>query len=142
MNIVNSLTLRHIKSHKRRSLLTVLSIIVSVAMVTAVFTTVFSFVSFLKDSTLAYDGSWQAQLIYEEAPDLAAFQSENMEYYAGTQLCQFTYQKDIEKAKAYSQIDAVDENVVKMRNIHIKEGAFPKSKNDLLITDKYIENNK
>ena len=27
MNIVNSLTLRHIKSHKRRSLLTVLSII-------------------------------------------------------------------------------------------------------------------
>ena len=41
MNIVNSLTLRHIKSHKRRSLLTVLSIIVSVAMVTAVFTTVF-----------------------------------------------------------------------------------------------------
>ena len=142
MNIVNSLTLRHIKSHKRRSLLTVLSIIVSVAMVTAVFTTVFSFVSFLKDSTLAYDGSWQAQLIYEEAPDLAAFQSENMEYYAGTQLCQFTYQKDIEKAKAYSQIDAVDENVVKMRNINIKEGAFPKSKNDLLITDKYIENNK
>ena len=142
MNIVNSLTLRHIKSHKRRTLLTVLSIIVSVAMVTAVFTTVFSFVSFLKDSTLAYDGSWQAQLIYEEAPDLAAFQSENMEYYAGTQLCQFTYQKDIEKAKAYSQIDAVDENVVKMRNIHIKEGAFPKSKNDLLITDKYIENNK
>ncbi len=142
MNIVNSLTLRHIKSHKRRSLLTVLSIIVSVAMVTAVFTTVFSFVSFLKDSTLAYDGSWQAQLIYEEAPDLAAFQSENMEYYAGTQLCQFTYQKDIEKAKAYSQIDAVDENVVKMRNIHIKEGAFPKNKNDLLITDKYIENNK
>ena len=142
MSIVNSLTLRHIKSHKRRSLLTVLSIIVSVAMVTAVFTTVFSFVSFLKDSTLAYDGSWQAQLIYEEAPDLAAFQSEDMEYYAGTQLCQFTYQKDIEKAKAYSQIDAVDENVVKMRNIHIKEGAFPKSKNDLLITDKYIENNK
>ncbi|MBO5495586.1 MAG: ABC transporter permease [Eubacterium sp.] len=142
MNIVNSLTLRHIKSHKRRSLLTVLSIIVSVAMVTAVFTTVFSFVSFLKDSTLAYDGSWQAQLIYEEAPDLAEFQSEDMEYYTGTQLCQFTYQKDIEKAKAYSQIDAVDENVVKMRNIHIKEGTFPKSKNDLLITDKYIENNK
>ena len=142
MNIVNSLTLRHIKSHKRRSLLTVLSIIVSVAMVTAVFTTVFSFVSFLKDSTLAYDGSWQAQLIYEEAPDLAEFQSEDMEYYAGTQLCQFTYQKDIEKAKAYSQIDAVDENAVKMRNIHIKEGAFPKNKNDLLITDKYIENNK
>ena len=41
MNIVNSLTLRHMNSHNRRSLLTVLSIIVSGAMVTAVFTTVF-----------------------------------------------------------------------------------------------------
>ncbi|MBE6817311.1 MAG: FtsX-like permease family protein [Ruminococcaceae bacterium] len=142
MNIVNTLTLRHIKSHKRRSLLTVLSIIVSVAMVTAVFTTVFSFVTFLRDATLAYDGSWQAELTYEETPDLAAFQSEDTEYYAGVQLCRFTYQKDIEKAKAYSQIDAVDEAVVKMRNIKIKEGAFPKNKGDLLITDKYIENNK
>lgn len=142
MNIVNTLTLRHIKSHKRRSLLTVLSIIVSVAMVTAVFTTVFSFVTFLKDSTLAYDGNWQAQLIYDQAPDLAEFQSGDMEYYSGTQLCQFAYQKDIEKAKAYSQIDEVDKAVVKMRNINIKEGSFPKDKSDLLVTDKYIENNK
>ena len=50
MNIVNKLTLRHIKSHKRRSLLTVLAIIVSVAMVTAVFTSIFSFIKFMQDS--------------------------------------------------------------------------------------------
>ena len=142
MNIVNSLTLRHIKTHKRRSVLTILSIIVSVAMVTAVFTSVFSFVTFLKDSTLAYDGSWQAQLVYSKTPDLAEFENADMEYYTGTDLCSFTYQKDIEKAKAYSQISAVDETAVDMRNINIKKGSFPKNRGDLLVTDKYIENNK
>ena len=142
MNIINNLTLRHIKTHKRRSVLTVLSIIVSVAMVTAVFTSIFSFVTFLKDATFAYDGSWQAELLYDEAPDLSALKSDELEYYAGRNAFQFTYDSESEKPKAYAQVDAVDETVVDMRNIEITDGAFPKSNNEILITDDYIERNK
>ncbi len=142
MNIVNKLTLRHIKTHKRRSLLTILSIIVSVAMITAVFTSVFSFVTFLKDATLAYDGSWQAQLFYDEAPDMSAFKSDEMIYYAGANAFQFTYDNNSQKAKAYGNVDAVDEAAVDMRNIHIIEGAFPKTADEILVTDSYIEKNK
>ncbi len=61
MNIVNTLTLRHLKSHKKRSVLTVLAIIVSVAMVTAVFTSAISFVKFFQNTTLAVDGNWHAK---------------------------------------------------------------------------------
>lgn len=142
MNIVNKLTLRHIKTHKRRSLLTILSIIVSVAMITAVFTTVFSFVTFLKDATRAYDGSWQAQLFYDETPDMSPFKNDEMDYYAGDSAFQFTYDKDSQKAKAYGNVDAVDETVVDMRNINIKDGAFPKTADEILVTDSYIEKNK
>lgn len=142
MNIVNKLTLRHIATHRRRSLLTVLSIIVSVAMITAVFTSVFSFVTFLKDATLAYDGSWQAQLFYDEAPDMAALKNDEITYYTGKNAFQFTFDKDSQKAKAYGNVDAVDENAVDMRNIHIKDGAFPKTANEILVTDSYIERNK
>ena len=142
MSIVNSLTLRHIKSHKRRSLLTVLSIIVSVAMVTAVFTSVFSFVTFSKDATLAYDGNWQAQLFYDETPDMSAFKSDDIEYYAGKNVFQFTFDKDSNKSKAFAQADAVDETAVDMRNINIIHGAFPKKENELLLTNDYIEKNK
>ena len=142
MNIVNKLTLQHIKTHKRRSLLTILSIIVSVAMVTAVFTTVFSFVTFLKDATLAYDGSWQAQLFYDEAPDISAFNNNELIYYAGKNAFQFTYDKNSQKAKSYGNVDTVDESVIDMRNINIKDGAFPKTANEILITDSYIERNK
>ena len=142
MNIVNKLTLRHINTHKRRSVMTVLSIIVSVAMITAVFTTVFSFVTFLKDATLAYDGSWQAQLFYDDAPDISAFKNDEIEYYAGTSAFQFTFDKGSQKAKAYGNVDAVDETVIDMRNIKITDGAFPKKANEILVTDSYIQKNK
>lgn len=142
MNIVNSLTLRHIKSHKRRSLLTVLSIIVSVAMVTAVFTSIFSFVKFMQDSTKAYDGNWHAQLMYERMPDMAAFESGDLDYYAGANLFRFTYDKNVEAAKAYAQVDAVDESALNIRNIKITDGAFPKNKNEIVVTKEYIEKNK
>ena len=65
MNIVNTLTLRHLKSHKKRSVLTVFAIIVSVAMVTAVFTSAISFVKFFQNATLAVDGNWHAK--FQEA---------------------------------------------------------------------------
>ena len=142
MNIVNKLTLRHIKTHKRRSLLTVLSIIVSVAMVTAVFTTVFSFVQFFRDSTLAYDGNWHAQLVYDEMPDLSTFESEDIDYYSGASVYMVSYEKDSNKSKAFAQVDAVDESAVKIRNINIKEGSFPESEGEILITQEYLEKNK
>ncbi len=142
MNIVNSLTLRHIKTHKRRSILTVLSIIVSVAMVTAVFTSIFSFVKFMQDSTKAYDGNWHAQLMYEEMPDMTAFESDDLDYYAGANLFQFRYDNKIDVSKAYGNVDAIDENAVSMRNIHILEGTFPAKKNEIVITKEYIEKNK
>ncbi len=142
MNIVNKLTLRHIKTHKRRSLLTILSIIVSVAMVTAVFTTVFSFFEFFKDSTLAYDGSWHAQFEYGKMPDLAPFDEGELDYYSGASLYQITFDRDAKKAKAVTMVDAADEKVVDIRNINILEGSFPQKENEILLTKGYIEKNK
>ncbi len=142
MNIVNKLTLRHIKSHKRRSLLTVLAIIVSVAMVTAVFTSIFSFIKFMQDSTKAYDGNWHAQFMYEEMPDTTAFDNAELDYYTGANLFQFTYDKNVEAAKAYAQVDAIDESAIDIRNIKITDGAFPKNNNEIVVSREYIEKNK
>ena len=142
MNIVNQLTLRHIKSHKRRSLLTVLAIIVSVAMVTAVFTSIFSFVKFMQDSTVAYDGNWHAQLWYEELPKDGALKNDDFDYYLGANVMNFRYDKDKDISKAYAEVDAVTAQAQTMRNIHILEGTFPKKDGELLVTKEYIEKNK
>lgn len=61
MNIVNKLTLRHLKKNKRRTLVTIIGVIISVAMVTAVATLGVSFLDLLKRQSIADNGEWHVQ---------------------------------------------------------------------------------
>ena len=48
MNIVNKVTLQHLKQNKKRTIVTIVGIIISVAMITAVSTIACSFIDLLK----------------------------------------------------------------------------------------------
>ena len=61
MNIVNSLTLRHLKENKGRTLVTTMGIIVSVAMITAVFVALSSFMNLFAEVTYL-GGHYEATL--------------------------------------------------------------------------------
>ena len=61
MNIVNKLTLRHLKENKGRSVITTLGIIVSVAMITAVFVAMASFLNLegtISQMQIGYKDAW------------------------------------------------------------------------------------
>lgn len=58
MNIVNKLTVRQLKQNKRRTLVTIIGVIISVAMVTAVATLGFSFLDLMKRQTILTTGEW------------------------------------------------------------------------------------
>lgn len=58
MNIVNKLTLRHLKQNKSRTVVTTLGICVSVAMITAVFVAAFSLMNLLGDLSILENGNW------------------------------------------------------------------------------------
>ncbi|MFD2168474.1 ABC transporter permease [Tumebacillus lipolyticus] len=64
MNIVNRLTIRHLKQNKRRTLVTMIGVIISVAMVTAVATLVFSYLDLMKRQTIADNGQWH--VLYQD----------------------------------------------------------------------------
>lgn len=64
MNIINKLTIRHLKENKRRTLVTILGVIISVAMVTAVATISVSFMELLQKQTIASDGEWH--VLYQD----------------------------------------------------------------------------
>lgn len=57
MNIVNTLTIRHLKQNKRRTLVTIFGVIISVSMMTAVITLVFSFADLMIRQTITDTGS-------------------------------------------------------------------------------------
>lgn len=72
MNIVNTLTIRHLKQNKRRTLVTIIGVIISVAMVTAVATLVFSFSDLMIRQVIADTGEWHVQYQDVSKEQLAA----------------------------------------------------------------------
>jgi putative ABC transport system permease protein len=58
MNIVNKLTIRHLKQNKRRTLVTMIGVIISVAMLTAVATISVSFMGLFQKQEIANEGEW------------------------------------------------------------------------------------
>ncbi len=74
MNIVNKLTLRHLKDNKKRTVITVIGIIISVAMITATCVSVTSLFSFLAKQNLVLHGNWHyaTENVTEEQIDALA----------------------------------------------------------------------
>ena len=64
MNIVNKLTIRHLKENKGRTVVTTLGICVSVAMITAVFVAMASFLNLFGEIGLIASGKWDAEFKY------------------------------------------------------------------------------
>lgn len=62
MNIVNKLTIRHLKENKGRTVVTTLGICVSVAMITAVFVALASFMNLFGEIELIASGNYQARI--------------------------------------------------------------------------------
>ncbi|PPB08808.1 ABC transporter permease [Brevibacillus laterosporus] len=77
MNIVNTLTIRHLKQNKRRTLVTIIGVIISVAMVTAVATLVFSFSDLMIRQAIADTGEWHVQYQDVTKEQLAAIQGDD-----------------------------------------------------------------
>lgn len=74
MNIINKVTVRHLKENKRRSLVTIIGVIISVAMITAVATLGVSFLDLLIRQDINTNGEWHVQ--YQ---DVTADQAEAIE---------------------------------------------------------------
>ena len=58
MNIVNNLTLRQLLLNKRRTLVTIIGVIISVAMITAVASLGISFMDMLRRQVISDGGEW------------------------------------------------------------------------------------
>lgn len=60
MNILKKLTANYLKLNRKRTIVTIIGIILSGAMITAVATLAVSFQSFMLDVEISQDGAWEA----------------------------------------------------------------------------------
>lgn len=136
MNIINKLTLRHIRSHKKRTVLTVLAIIISVAMVTAVFTSAITMVNFFREVTIAVDGDYHAVVDVENWKENSKlFDRNDLDVYAPSY-----YYGSVEdttdnlNVESTMMILATREDYLSLAAIELSEGRFPENENEIFIS--------
>lgn len=146
MNIVNKLTLRHLRENKGRSIVTTLGICVSVAMITAVFVAVASFLNLFGEITVIADGDWHAKFYDISQEQLADIYSDGDISEVGI------YIEDKEKSSVClenrkndgSGIQGVligDEAYLSQMLTSDLEGALPKNENEVAVEQSFIDNN-
>lgn len=144
MNIVNRLTLRHLMLNKRRTLVTIIGVIIAVAMITAVTTMGVSFLDLFIRDEIAENGEWhviyfnvntdQISAIKEDKNTEAVILSKNVGNAA-------LEDKKNEK-KLYLSIDAYNQAGFERLPLTLISGRYPKKENEIVISEEIIKKGK
>lgn len=146
MNIVQKLTLAHLKSNVRRTVTTILGIAISVAMITAVFVSVSSMFDYIGNSSIYNGGDWHAYSSADEA-QVSKLKSNNKVKKVGLQA---TLEPQAENFKIdYGKSDrsstgclfAGDKNCLQMMLTGKYEGEIPQKADEIMVTKSFITQN-
>ncbi|MFF2912702.1 ABC transporter permease [Paenibacillus sp. NPDC057934] len=144
MNIVNTLTLRHLKQNKRRTLVTIIGVIISVAMVTAVATFVFSFSDLMIRQTIADSGEWHVQYQDVTKEQLAAIRADDATKTVAVtgDLGYALLDRGQDPNKPYLIIKEYDAQAFAQFPIGLSKGRLPKSDKEVVISEAVATNAK
>jgi len=144
MNIMNKLTLRNLKENKRRTLVTIIGVIISVSMLTAVATLGVSFIDLLKRDSIARDGEWHAQFIGVNSEQVKEIKEDKKieKVILSNDLGYADWKGSKSEYKPYLFFRQYDEQGLTQFPITLKEGTYPKASNEIIISDEMVKNAK
>jgi putative ABC transport system permease protein len=143
MNIIDKLTMRHLLLNKKRTLVTIIGVIISVAMITAVATIGFSFLDFMQRETINQTGFWHVEYINTEAGNLKNIENDNNTdtVAINNELGYAELKGSINEYKPYLFITSYDkEGINNMKNIKLSQGRFPENENEVVISEHIYDN--
>ena len=134
MNLLNKLTVKNLELNKKRSIVTVIGIILSVALITAVASMVVSF----KESMIAYErkssGNYHYTFSKASSDDLSIFENNRV-------IEQCSVSKEVGYAKIegskneykpYVYIMEMDQSALENTGLKLVEGRFPTNSDEIL----------
>lgn len=136
MNIMRKLTLRHLKENKKRTLVTIIGTIVSVAMITAVATLAVSFIDLLKRDIIADQGEWHVRYfdVDKEQVEAIGNDKQTKELLLSDDLGYAYFEESTNENKPYFFIKEYNEAALENYPIKIEEGRLPQSETEIVIS--------
>lgn len=142
MNIINTLTLRHLRLNKRRTIVTIIGVILSVSMITAVSTFVVSFLGMMRRSEIEATGKWH--VLYKdvavEKANIATDDKNTESAVLSKDIGYAPLEGSKNEYKPYLYIKSYDAQGFKNFNLKLLEGRFPQKSNELVISSHIAEN--
>lgn len=144
MNIVNKLTIRHLKQNKSRTLVTIIGVIISVAMVTAVATLGVSFMELMQRQEIARDGEWHVLYKDVNKEQLEAIKNDEATktVVLSRDLGYAFLEGSQNKNKPYLFIKEYNTQGFEQFPIELSEGRLPEAGNEIVISEEIAENAK
>lgn len=140
MNIVNKVTLRQLKKNKRRTLVTIFGVIISVAMLTAVTTIGVSFMDLMKRQVMATDGKWH--VLYKDVTQeqtQAIQEDENTESMILSKDLGYSHLKGSQdKYRPYVFVKAYNEQGFQHFPVNLSSGRFPHAENEVVLSQDIV----
>ncbi|HJA36388.1 MAG TPA: ABC transporter permease [Firmicutes bacterium] len=143
MNIIQRLTLRHMHLNKRRTLVTILGIIISVAMITAVSSLTVSFLDMARRDTLARTGNWQVKLL-ELTPEQAekAAQDDRVEQIGLRYTQGYAQIPDPQrKNKPFLYVEELTDSGFSILPMELEQGRMPQAPGEIIVQQEFFDDN-
>lgn len=135
MNVLNNLTIRNLKNNRKRSIGTIIGIILSVSLICAVCLMFFSFRLSLINNAIDYGGYYHIVLYDLEDKDVDILEN-NKDIETLTSITEYGYSllEDDERIFINSMTNDDFDNLY-----DLKEGHFPKNNNEVVITEHMLD---
>lgn len=142
MKILNKFTVNTLKKNRSRTIVTIIGIILSVSMFTAVTTTISSLQNYLLEVVIATEGGWQGQIFDVGEEQVNALETNSkVNTFVTIQNMGYAKIKGItNESKPYLYIGAVEEKVTDLLPINLTSGTMPKNSSEILIP-KHLQTN-
>ena len=136
MSIIQKLTLLYLKENKKQTLITIIGVILSVTMITAVATSCVSFLDLLRRQAIEREGNWH--VLYEGIPSetlsILIDDKNTKKAFITSRLGHALIEESYNTAKPYFEVLAFSEDNLEAYPITIIEGQFPKDSTEILVT--------
>lgn len=144
MKILNNLSIKDLKLNKKRSLVIIIGIILSTALICGVAGIVTSFQNTLVEMVKEREGNYHATF-YEVPKDELKYIEENRNvenYYLSEELGYSYLEGSQNKYKPYVNVIAMDNKYLENMGLTLSEGRMPENENELVISNHIITNGK
>lgn len=142
MNIFSKITLQNLKKNRTRTLVTIIGILLSAAMFTAVTTTVSSLHHFMLEYTLYRDGGWYAcgYELTEKGMESFTSGSQISESVSLQRLGFSRIEESQNSSKPYLCVEGIENDFTDLLPVHLTEGRMPENETELLLPGHLAEN--